>query len=44
MHYALLVYWPNISCIVHDLGSLEVLRKIQVMSSLQIDDLFTTGS
>ena len=33
-----------IFCIVHDLGTLRVVQKIQVTSSLQINDLSTTGS
>ena len=31
-----------ISCVVYDLGELEVSWKIKVMSSLQVDDLFTS--
>ena len=31
-----------IFCVVHDLGALGVARNIQVMDSLQINDLFTT--
>ena len=31
------------SYIVHDLGVLEVEWKIQVISSLQVDDLFMVG-
>ena len=27
----------------HDLGALKVARKIQVIDSLQVDKLFTTG-
>ena len=33
-----------ISCIVRDLNALRVTQKIQVMGSLQEDDLFTTNS
>ena len=42
MNCTLWVFFPNISCIVYDLGALKVARKIQVMGSLQVDDLFTT--
>ena len=33
-----------ISCIVHDLSVLWVVWKVQVMTSLQVADLFTVGS
>ena len=34
----------NISCIVSDMGALGVARNIQIIGSLQVDDLFTTDS
>ena len=34
----------HITYISHDLGALEVSWKIQVMGSLQVNDLFTIGS
>ena len=46
----ILVYWHwfnhsvHISYIVHDLGSLGVTQKIQVMGSLLVDKLSTIGS
>ena len=33
-----------ISCIEHELGALEITRKIQVMCSLQVDNLFIVNS
>ena len=44
MHYTLWAFSHNISCIVHDLGVLRVIQKIQVMDSLQVHNLFTTNS
>ena len=32
------------SCIIHELGALGVVRKIQVMSFLQMDNLVTVNS
>ena len=43
MHYILWAFSSNISYIVHDLGALEVVQKIQVMSFLQVDYLFTAN-
>ena len=44
-HALYLVSTPTyIFCIVHDLGAIGVAWKIQVMDSLQIDDLFMIDS
>ena len=40
MRFILQALWSNISYIVHDLRILGVIRKIQIMDSLQVDDLF----
>ena len=44
MNYTLWAFWIDIMYIIHDLIALEVAQKIQVMSHLEIDDLFIVGS
>ena len=39
MRYTL-SFWSNIFSIVYDLGALGVTQKIQIIGSLQVDDLF----
>ena len=41
MHYT--YFLLNISCIIYNLNALRIAWKIQVMGSLQINDLFITG-
>ena len=41
MHHILLSIQVCIFCLVHDLGALGVVQKIQIMTSLQVNELFT---
>ena len=40
MHYILMGIIAYISCIVYDLGTLEVIWNIKVMGYLQVNNLF----
>ena len=43
--YALWLIWAiRFICIIHELGVLGIAQKIQVMGSLQVDELFITSS
>ena len=44
MYYTFKTFKFDISCIVHNLGILGVAQKIQVIGSMQVDELFTVGS
>ena len=44
MHCTLWEFSSNIFYIEQDLGAFGVLRKIQALGSLQVDDLFTVSS
>ena len=44
MHYIIKAFRFDISCIAYNLAALGVAQMIQVIGSLEIDELFTTGS